>query len=206
MTIAELRAALGARGLVFRSGALPRVLGRPGLPRQQSPAPLAVPDRPAVRNQRPAWRARQPGLAPARWVFLAEPWATAPRARPPGGAPRGARLRRAVPHGHGHTHLRRRPHPARQDRPLRAARRRVHLPAPSAPPGGRAGREGGIQAGAGLPRATGRAGAKVRRVGDMHCRTGAPPVRMRRAGTGMPPTCIAEAGVKRHEARIPHRD
>lgn len=52
---------------------------------------------------RAAWRARQPGLNPARLVFLDETWATTNMTRRRGRCPRGERLIAAVPHGHWKT-------------------------------------------------------------------------------------------------------
>ncbi len=89
MTLAEVRAALGARGLVCRSEARPRVLGRHGLPRQQSPAPWRR------RTARPGGTRGPPGapvnsvLTPPGGGVLAEPGATTPLAPPAG--PRAAR-------------------------------------------------------------------------------------------------------------------
>ncbi len=91
MPLAEVRAARGARGLVFRSGARPRVLRRPGLPRQQSPAP---------RRHRPArpGGTRGPPGAPVNPVLTPTGWcsSTRPGPRPPYPAPTaGLRAARA---------------------------------------------------------------------------------------------------------------
>jgi transposase len=56
-----------------------------------------------VRAQRPAWRANQPALDPARLKFVDETWASPNLARTPGRCPVGERLVMAVPHGHGPT-------------------------------------------------------------------------------------------------------
>ena len=54
-------------------------------------------------TQRRAWRDSQPGLDPERLVFIDETWAKTNMARTHGWAPRGERLRMAVPHGHWNT-------------------------------------------------------------------------------------------------------
>lgn len=54
-------------------------------------------------NQRHAWRDSQPRLDPDRLVFIDETWAKTNMARSHGWAPRGERLRMAVPHGHWNT-------------------------------------------------------------------------------------------------------
>jgi transposase len=53
-----------------------------------------------VREARDAWKAAQPGLDPAKLVFLDETWATTNMTRRHGRAPSGERLVDAVPHGH----------------------------------------------------------------------------------------------------------
>ncbi len=47
--------------------------------------------------RRRAWRDSQPGLDPDRLVFIDETWAKTNMARSHGWAPRGERLRMAVP-------------------------------------------------------------------------------------------------------------
>ena len=54
-------------------------------------------------NRRHAWRNSQPRLDPARLVFIDETWAKTNMVRTHGWAPRGERLRMAVPHGHWNT-------------------------------------------------------------------------------------------------------
>ena len=54
-------------------------------------------------SRRQAWRDSQPGLDPDRLVFIDETWAKTNMARTHGWAPRGERLRMAVPHGHWNT-------------------------------------------------------------------------------------------------------
>jgi transposase len=61
-------------------------------------------DRPAVADQRAAWRAEvAPALDPDRLVFLDETCAKTNMARTTGYARRGERVVEAVPHGHWHT-------------------------------------------------------------------------------------------------------
>lgn len=57
-------------------------------------------DRPDVLKRRRAWFEAQPDLDPDRLVFIDETWASTNMARTHGRAPRGERLRAAVPHGH----------------------------------------------------------------------------------------------------------
>jgi len=56
-----------------------------------------------VTARRAAWRAEQPGLDPARLVFVDETWASTNMARRYGRSPRGQRLVCPVPHGHWQT-------------------------------------------------------------------------------------------------------
>jgi len=56
-----------------------------------------------VLSRRLAWRDSQPGLDPDRLVFIDETGAKTNMARTHGWAPRGERLRMAVPHGHWNT-------------------------------------------------------------------------------------------------------
>ena len=54
-------------------------------------------------SERRAWRDSQPGLDPDRLIFIDETWAKTNMDRTHGWAPRGKRLRMAVPHGHRNT-------------------------------------------------------------------------------------------------------
>ena len=54
-------------------------------------------------KQREAWFEGQLDLDPARLVFIDETWASTAMARTRGRAPRGQRLRAAIPHGHWKT-------------------------------------------------------------------------------------------------------
>jgi transposase len=56
-----------------------------------------------VKRKRDEWRAAQPAVAPGRWVFVDETWASTNMARTHGRCPRGQRLVMAVPHGHWKT-------------------------------------------------------------------------------------------------------
>lgn len=60
-------------------------------------------DRPDVVRRREAWFESQLDLDPEKLVFIDETWATTNMARKNGRAPRGERLRAAIPHGHWKT-------------------------------------------------------------------------------------------------------
>ena len=49
------------------------------------------------------WFDAQPDLEPSQLVFIDETWASTNMARTHGRAPRGQRLRAAIPHGHWKT-------------------------------------------------------------------------------------------------------
>jgi transposase len=57
-------------------------------------------DRPDVAAARAAWQANQPGLDPARLIFIDETWTKTNMVRAYGRCRRGVRLLAAVPHGH----------------------------------------------------------------------------------------------------------
>jgi hypothetical protein len=67
---------------------------------EKKTAHAAEQDRPEVLRRRWAWFEAQPDLHPDRLVFIDETWATTNMARTHGRAPRGERLRAAIPHGH----------------------------------------------------------------------------------------------------------
>src|SRR6476620_1431455 len=71
--------------------------------RKKKTAHAAEQERPDVLKRREAWFEEQLDLDPARLVFIAETWASTNMARRYGRAPRGQRLRAAVPHGHWKT-------------------------------------------------------------------------------------------------------
>jgi transposase len=60
-------------------------------------------DRADVAKARGEWRDKQPGLNPAKLVFVDETWTKTNMTRLRGRAPRGQRLVAAVPHGHWKT-------------------------------------------------------------------------------------------------------
>lgn len=60
-------------------------------------------ERPDVLTRRRDWFEAQPDLDPERLVFIDETWASTNMARRRGRAPKGERLRAAVPHGHWKT-------------------------------------------------------------------------------------------------------
>ena len=70
---------------------------------QKKTAHAAEQDRPDVLRQREAWFEGQLDLAPAQLVFIDETWASTNMARIRGRAPRGQRLRAAIPRGHWKT-------------------------------------------------------------------------------------------------------
>ena len=70
---------------------------------QKKSAHAAEQDRPDILEQREAWFEGQLDLDPARLVFIDETGASTALARPRGRAPRGKRLRAAIPKGHWKT-------------------------------------------------------------------------------------------------------
>ncbi|AHI24956.1 transposase [Komagataeibacter xylinus] len=70
---------------------------------EKKTAHAAEQDRPDVLKRRQDWFNAQPDLDPDRLVFIDETWASTNMARRYGRAPRGQRLRSAVPHGHWKT-------------------------------------------------------------------------------------------------------
>jgi transposase len=79
------------------------VLPSPRLDAQKKTAHASEQDRPDVLKRRRAWFDGQPDLDPEHLVFIDETWASTNMARTHGRAPRGERLRMAVPHGHWKT-------------------------------------------------------------------------------------------------------
>ena len=67
---------------------------------EKKTAHAAEQSRPDVLKRRWDWFDAQPDLHPDRLVFVDETWAATNLARTHGRAPRGERLRAAVPHGH----------------------------------------------------------------------------------------------------------
>jgi transposase len=70
---------------------------------QKKTAHAAEQDRPEVLTRREDWFEGQLDLDPARLVFIDETWASTNMARLRGRAPKGQRLRAAIPHGHWKT-------------------------------------------------------------------------------------------------------
>lgn len=70
---------------------------------QKKTAQASEQDRPDVLKRRQAWFDGQTDLDPERLVFIDETWASTNMTRTHGRAPRGERLRMAVPHGHWKT-------------------------------------------------------------------------------------------------------
>ena len=70
---------------------------------EKKSAHAAEQERPDVKARRLAWFEAQPELDPARLVFIDETGASTKMARLRGRAPRGARCRAAIPHGHWKT-------------------------------------------------------------------------------------------------------
>jgi transposase len=70
---------------------------------EKKTAHAAEQQRPDVLRRREAWFENQLDLDPARLVFIDETWTSTSMARTRGRAPRGQRLRAAIPHGHWKT-------------------------------------------------------------------------------------------------------
>jgi len=102
-TLAELRRWLSEAHQVHASeGLMHATLLRPGLTLKKA-LRATEQDRPDVAAARADWRERQPGLVPGRLAFIDETWAKTNMTRLRGRAPRGQRLRAAMPHGHWKT-------------------------------------------------------------------------------------------------------
>ena len=80
-----------------------RFFARHGITVKKKTAHAAEQDRPDILTRREAWFEGQLDLDPARLVFIDETWASTNMVRTRGRAPRGERLRAAVPHGHWKT-------------------------------------------------------------------------------------------------------
>jgi transposase len=70
---------------------------------QKKTAHASEQGRPDVLKRRRDWFEEQLDLEPERLVFIDETWASTKMARPRGRAPRGERLRAAIPHAHWKT-------------------------------------------------------------------------------------------------------
>ena len=71
--------------------------------RSKKSAHAAEQDRADVAAARKAWFQAQPDLDPERLIFIDETWLNTKMTRIRGRAPRGERLRSAIPHGHWRT-------------------------------------------------------------------------------------------------------
>ena len=106
--LAELRAALAAEGISVAVSTLWRFFARHHHTRKKG-APELVEgtghaqgqDRADILSAREAWLDGQLDLDPETLIFVDETGASTKMARRYGRAPRGERLRMAVPHGHG---------------------------------------------------------------------------------------------------------
>lgn len=99
ITLAELCAALEARGIAAGKSAVSRFFERIGFSFKKSVLACEQ-DRPDVAAARAAWRASQPFLDPRRLVFIDETGCATNMARKYGRCARGLRLRGQIPHGH----------------------------------------------------------------------------------------------------------
>src|SRR3954467_14998326 len=100
-TIAELqRRLVDERGVYASTGTIWTLLDRCDLTVKKKSAYAAEQDRPDVVEEREDWFEGQLDLDPAKLVFVDESFASTNMARRYGRAPRGVRLRAAVPHGH----------------------------------------------------------------------------------------------------------
>ena len=97
---AQLRA---ERGVFTGTTTLWRFFDARGLTFKKKSAHAAEQDRPDVLKRREAWFEGQLDLDPERLVFIDETWASTNMARLGGRAPKGERLRAAIPHGHWKT-------------------------------------------------------------------------------------------------------
>jgi transposase len=79
------------------------VLPTPPHHAQKKTAHAAEQDRPDILKRRWQWFESQPDLDPEHLIFIDETWASTKMARTYGRAPRGERLRAAIPYGHWKT-------------------------------------------------------------------------------------------------------
>jgi transposase len=103
LTLAELAALVQQRhGARFAPSSVWRLLDRHGLSVKKT-AHAAEQARPDVAAKRAAWRKAQPGLDPAKLVFIDETGASTKMARRYGRSKRGTRCVAPIPHGHWKT-------------------------------------------------------------------------------------------------------
>jgi transposase len=100
ITLADLRVELAAHGISVSVAGLWRFFKRR---RIKKTGHAAEQDRPDVLSRREAWFEGQLDLDPHTLVFIDETGASTKMARLHGRAPRGERLRAAIPHGHWKT-------------------------------------------------------------------------------------------------------
>jgi len=103
ISLKEIRAGLAEVGVAVGIASLWRFFDRHRITRKKKSAHAAEQDRPDILRRRWAWFEEQPDLDPDRLVFIDETWASTNMARTHGRAPRGERLRAAIPHGHWKT-------------------------------------------------------------------------------------------------------
>ena len=103
ITLPELKARLAGQGASGQRGRALALLPPPQAHAQKKTAHASEQDRPDVLRRREAWFEDQLDLDPERLVFIDETWASTNMARRYGRAPRGQRLRVAIPHGHWKT-------------------------------------------------------------------------------------------------------
>src|SRR5947208_2159956 len=101
VTIEEIQQSLREdRGMMASTGTIWSFLDRCNLTVKKKSAHAAEQSRPDVLQQREDWFESQLDLDPAKLVFIDETWASTAMARLYGRAPKGERLRAAIPHGH----------------------------------------------------------------------------------------------------------
>ena len=105
ITLVELHAKLSEQGHRFSIGALWRFFDRRDITwkKRRARERARQQDRPDILKRREDWFDGQLDLDPERLVFVDETWASTNMARRNGRAPRGVRLRAAIPHGHWKT-------------------------------------------------------------------------------------------------------
>ncbi|MBL6459414.1 IS630 family transposase [Belnapia sp. T6] len=100
ITLKEIRAELAKLGVSAGIVTIWRFFQRHRLTLKKKTAHAAEQNRPDILKRRWAWFEAQPDLDPDCLVFIDETWASTNMARTHGRAPRGERLRAAIPHGH----------------------------------------------------------------------------------------------------------
>jgi len=104
ITIAEMQERLRTEaGVTASVGTIWTFLDRAGLTVEKDRARASEQERADVLSRREAWLQGPLALDPAHLIFIDETWASTDMARRRGRAPRGERLRAAIPHGHWKT-------------------------------------------------------------------------------------------------------